>query len=251
MLIRLNIYFQIFFDYFCTLYIIIMKVFLCVMCITLTLVSCDMREPIPPYTEDIRPERMHTVGSDQTNIEESFITSNRVNMREKPEISSKIITQLNENDRVIVLEQLKEQISIGASYGTWVKVELHDGRVGYVYSSFVNSINTKVQSFHEFFRDFKINWQEHNDQYLLNYIDFPLLFRVFEGRQMHTNRVSSIDELYEHIVIDENPMQDFLFTAKIGNKYEVDYSYTGFSYTLHFRLVDKKWKLEKVFKSIM
>lgn len=226
-----------------------MKSFVKIFSLLLIVSACEFREPLPPYEREDGYERMEKA-VEQTNTEESIITANRVNVREKPNVSSKIIAQLNENDRVVVIEELKEEITIGA-YSSWVKIQLHDDRIGYISSSFVNSINAKVQSFHDFFREFKHNWQEQNEVFLLKFIDFPLVFTVFENRQKNTHKVSSIEELFEYLIIDDNTMSDFLFTAKIDNKYEVDYSYTGFSYTLYFRLVNKQWKLEKVFKSIM
>lgn len=65
----------------------------------------------------------------------SVINSAVVNLREKPDADSKVITKLKKGSRITVVEQTGNAIFVDKYLGVWLKIRLANGKEGYVLSS--------------------------------------------------------------------------------------------------------------------
>lgn len=76
-----------------------------------------------------------------SSVVQGFITGNKVALREQPNISSRVLIRLNQNEKVEILED-KSQNSDGH---IWSKIKTQAGQIGWVSASFLSSVeNTSI-----------------------------------------------------------------------------------------------------------
>ncbi len=175
----------------------------------------------------------------------SVINSAVVNLREKPDAGSKVITKLKKGNKITVIEQTGSAIFVDKYLGVWLKVSTATGKNGYVLSSFVNSPANKVEHFHVFFERFKTAWIKKNIKEVSSHTLFPLQYlEAFEGT------VESLEiqknEFFKKASIKEPHMYKMTFEKESDSSILVHYGYEAQQYTLFFMIADGKWKLFKI-----
>jgi hypothetical protein len=180
-----------------------------------------------------------------TDFTGSVINSAVVNLREKPDTDSKIITKLKKGNRITVIEQAGSVIFVDKYLGVWLKVRTATGKDGYVLSSFLNSPANKVEHFHIFFERFKTAWIKKNIKEISTRTIFPLQYlEAFEGT------VESLEiqknDFFKKASIKEPYMYKMTFEKESDSTILVHYGYEAQQYTLFFMIADGKWKLFKI-----
>jgi uncharacterized protein YgiM (DUF1202 family) len=180
-----------------------------------------------------------------TDFSGSVINSAVVNLREKPDTDSKVITKLKKGNRITVIEQAGSVIFVDKYLGIWLKVRTAAGKDGYILSSFVNSPANKVEHFHIFFERFKTAWIKKNIKEVSTRTIFPLQYlEAFEGT------VESLEiqkkDFFKKASIKEPYMYKMTFEKESDSTILVHYGYEAQQYTLFFMITDGKWKLFKI-----
>lgn len=175
----------------------------------------------------------------------SVINSAVVNLREKPDADSKVITKLKKGNRITVIEQTGNAIFVDKYLGVWLKIRLANGKEGYVLSSFVNAPSNKVEHFHLFFARFKTAWIKKDMKEVSRHTAFPLQYlEAFEGT------VESLEiqknDFFKKASIKEPYMYKMTFEKESDSTILVHYGYEAQQYTLFFMIADGKWKLIKI-----
>ena len=111
---------------------------------------------------------------------DSTISSADVNMREKPDPTSGVLTRLNRGQAVNVKEITGKTLFIDKYFGAWLRIETADKKEGYVLSCFVQSPLNRIEPFHIFFEKFKSSWQNKNMEEISPHVKFPLEFILME-----------------------------------------------------------------------
>ncbi len=65
------------------------------------------------------------------------LDDNGVRLREKPDLSSQIISNLRQNEKVYILDCENEAYEISGYNFPWVKVQTEDNKIGYVYGQYL------------------------------------------------------------------------------------------------------------------
>jgi Bacterial SH3 domain len=66
------------------------------------------------------------------------INDDHVNIRENPDIKSHVITQINRNTTIRILDETKKKETIGGQTSGWIKVRMWDRTEGWVFGAFID-----------------------------------------------------------------------------------------------------------------
>ncbi|HOP61969.1 MAG TPA: SH3 domain-containing protein [Spirochaetota bacterium] len=175
----------------------------------------------------------------------STINASSVNVREKPDTGSAVITRLNKNDRITVIECTGEALFVDKYLGVWLKVKTATGKEGYILSSFVNSPANRIDQFHIFFSDYREAWIKKRINKITEHTEFPLAFvQSFEGEE-ETSEIEKKD-FFSKVSIREPYMYKMTFEKGEDNVVLAHYGYEAQQYTLFFTISGGKWKLFKI-----
>ncbi len=178
----------------------------------------------------------------------AIISGNNINVRHKPDASSKVLTKLKNKDKIRFIETAGEPVFAGKYFGIWLKIELPDKKYGYVFSSFVKANSGNIEPFHLFFDRFKRSWQRRNMKSISGNIKFPLILESsFEG-EVETSSIEK-KNFFNEAEIDEPFMYKMTFRKESEKVLTVMYGYEASQYTLYFSLIDGNWVLLKIRKT--
>ena len=176
---------------------------------------------------------------------DSTISSANVNMREKPDLNSGVVTLLNRGQAVDVKEIADKTLFIDKYFGAWLKVETADKKEGYVLSCFVQSPQNKIEPFHVFFEKFKGSWQNKNMEGISPHVKFPLELILMEEGAASSEKLQS-DDFFSRTTISEPFMYGMTFEKESASTLLVQYGYEAQQYTLHFSVINGIWILVKI-----
>ncbi len=185
------------------------------------------------------------IASDFSN---AVISGDNVNVREKPDTSSKILKRLMNKTKITVVSASDEPVFVDKYFGVWLKIELPGKKYGYVFSSFVKSASISVEPFHLFFEKFKKSWSQEDMKSISENIKFPLVLETsFEG-EVETSSIEK-KNFFMEVRIKEPYMYKMTFEKKSDTVITVTYGYEAVQYTLYFCITDSKWMLTRIRRS--
>lgn len=180
-----------------------------------------------------------------TGFTNSTISASNVNIREKADTGSRVITRLNKGKKVKVLEVVSETVFVDKYFGSWLKLELPGGKEGYVLSCFVSSPQNKIEPFHVFFEKFRKAWQKKNMKEFSGYAKFPVLCLLAEEGEVTSSELQQ-GEFFSRTSIKEPYMYPLVYEKESSDVLVVAYGYEAQQYTLYFAIINKKWTLFKM-----
>lgn len=141
-----------------------------------------------------------------------------LNMRENPDINSKIIQVIPDEEMVILLEETGENVSISGETGRWSKIEWR-GKTGWVFGGFISNDNPKI--FEAMF------FLDYDTQLCLRYKPTKIIINSSQSNVFNPKEESIIKN--EYIYNNSNKIIKYIkkYDSKVDNKietYEFEYN---------------------------
>lgn len=94
----------------------------------------------------LEPDRGASKNPEYTEREEALITGDNVNVREASKVNSKVLIQLNKNDKIVVIGKTNELVEIGGEKHYWYKIGIQKNEnyiQGWVFGKFIKILDGK------------------------------------------------------------------------------------------------------------
>lgn len=176
---------------------------------------------------------------------EGTISADNVNVREKPDSGSKVISRLKRGQSVKVKGQAGSAVFAGKFFGVWLRVDMPAGREGYVLSCFVSNPEAMVEPFHLFFDRFKKAWQEEKIEDVERHVVFPLELILMEEGTPSVSKINPGD-FFINARISEPFMYSMMFKRESVDTILVTYGYEAQQFSLYFAVINGSWTLYKI-----